>query len=242
MSSNNPRPPRIPPKPVAPKTAPARPPQAAPSAAIRPATGSATSAPPAQEDIVARGAWDYRWKRYLMVLMLLIMAGWFGYDGYKGWPDENAAIRALTSKLEAANKAGDKEAAIEIRKNKLILQPLHSDTDILWQKRLAYGLPVLSAFMLAWFLYNSRGEYRLSGNVLSVPGHPPVGLEDILEVDKHLWDRKGIAYVICKSSRGKIRLRLDDFVYDRDPTDAIYARILTFMGVDPTPTPTPTAS
>jgi hypothetical protein len=207
MSSNNPRPPRIPPKPAALKTAPARLPQAAPSATSRPATESTTSAPPIEEDIVARGAW------------------------------ENTAILALTSKLEAANKAGDKEAAIEIRKNKLVLQPLHSDTDILWQKRLAYGLPVLSACMLAWFLYNSRGEYRLSGNVLSVPGHPPVALEDILEVDKHLWDRKGIAYIICKTNAGKIRLRLDDFVYDRDPTDVIYARILTFMGVDPTPPP-----
>ena len=106
----------------------------------------------------------------------------------------------------------------------------HSDSDIRLQKILAVALPIAAALMLAWALYNSRGEYRLTGNILSTPGHPNVPLEDMIAVDKARWDRKGIAYIAYKNSASKGRIRLDDFIYDRDPTDEIYKRIEAHMG------------
>ena len=54
----------------------------------------------------------------------------------------------------------------------------HSPNDIRLQKVLAYALPPLGIALLAWALYNSRGAYRLSAGTLSVPGHPPIALDD----------------------------------------------------------------
>ena len=96
----------------------------------------------------------------------------------------------------------------------------HSESDILLQKRLAIGLPIVAIGFLIWALYNSRGAYRLVGNTLRVPGHPPLQLAEIEEIDRHKWDRKGIAYLKYATASGrKGRLRLDDFIYEREPTD-----------------------
>ena len=56
-------------------------------------------------------------------------------------------------------------------------------------------LPVAGVAFLCWALYNSRGAYRLTGETLRVPGHPPIPLDRIEELDKDKWDKKGIAYV-----------------------------------------------
>ena len=64
------------------------------------------------------------------------------------------------------------------------------------------------------------------GDVLSVPGHPDVPLEAIRQMDKSRWDRKGIAKVEYELAPGQSnRLTLDDFIYDRPPTDRIVERI-----------------
>jgi hypothetical protein len=84
---------------------------------------------------------------------------------------------------------------------------------------------------LAWFLYTSRGEYRLSGDTLTVPGHPPVPLQFIRSLDKSFWDRKGIAYIDYELPAPSVsgRIKLDDFVYERPPTDAIVERIEHYL-------------
>jgi hypothetical protein len=101
-------------------------------------------------------------------------------------------------------------------------------------------------FVLGWAIYNSRGEYRMENGVVRVPGHPPVPLDKINSVNREMWDRKGIAYVdydlssapvkakagagapvayqgVTKGARGTFKL--DDFVYDREPTDRIFKTI-----------------
>jgi hypothetical protein len=175
--------------------------------------------------IVAPPATYYRMTRYVMVILLLGMGGWFGYDGFKGWPSENARIVELNAKLDDLKKTSKFEEYDKLNADPLHLKPLHTGSDIRLQKALAFGLPLLAGAMLAWALHNSRGEYRLAGNTLSVPGHPPIRFEDILEIDKALWDRKGIAYITYKKAGGKGRARLDDFIYDRQPTDEIYKRL-----------------
>jgi hypothetical protein len=155
-----------------------------------------------QQEIVARPARYYRITRYVVVLMFLAMGGWFLYDGFIGYPAENEAARAQ----------GHREP--------------HSDLDLALQKALGTTLPPIGIAMLVWALYNSRGSYRLSGSTLHVPGHPPVELDQIRRIDKNLWDRKGIAFIDYERPDGtESRLKLDDFVYEREPTDAIFERI-----------------
>ena len=96
----------------------------------------------------------------------------------------------------------------------------------------AKSRPVAGIGLLAWTLYNSRGAYRLSGDVLSAPDHPDVPLASITQIDKSKWDRKGIAkldYELATGQKGTVTL--DDFVYDRPPTDRILEEIEAKLGV-----------
>jgi hypothetical protein len=191
-----------------------------------------------QEQVSAKAAMYYRMTRYVMVVLLVAMGGWFAYDGFIGWPAENRQIQELNDKMEAAKRIGDAKTAEELNANKLTHTKMHSDTDILIQKLLAFGLPALAFFILFWALYHSRGEYRLSGETLSVPGHPPVQLGEITEIDKGLWDRKGIAYISYTTAAGQSgRMRLDDFIYERDGTDVIFDRVQAYVTGEPAQPP-----
>ena len=45
-----------------------------------------------------------------------------------------------------------------------------------------------------------------------------------------MWDRKGIAFVGYEGLDGRPgKLKLDDFIYEREPTDAIFKRIEDYV-------------
>jgi hypothetical protein len=154
------------------------------------------------EAIVARPGRYYRNMRYLFVAGMLVMAVWFGYDGWVRYPREQEMHRQNP-------KTGVR----------------HTDTDIRLQQALASLLPPAAVLFLIWTLYNTRGTYRLRGDVLSVPGHPDVPLDAVRAIDKSKWDRKGIAYVEYDVNGQQGTLRLDDFLYERGPTDRIVEQI-----------------
>ncbi len=160
----------------------------------------------APQDIVARAARYYRVTRYIMSVILFGYGLWFVHDGFFSWPAENAA--ALASGVDP-----DKVP--------------HNHMSVLINQGCGIVMPPLGIAILAWTLYRSRGEFRLSGDVLRAPGHPPIPLDRIRELDKSKWDRKGIAVLqyglLDPPTSGKVVL--DDFIYERDPTDAIYKRI-----------------
>src|SRR6185437_3286037 len=233
--SRNPIPPRVPPKAVvASKPVPPRPVTApapiAPETPVDIATPVPATASPASDFtdaqvVVARAASYYRMTRYTMVFVLLGMGGWFGYDGFKGWPDENLRIADVNRQFDAAMKTTNFQLQDKLKADPLRVKPLRSHTDIFFQKLLGFALPCVGVAMLAWALRRSRGEYRLAGTTLTVPGHPPIQLQDVFNIDKQLWDRKGIAYLDYNRAGRKGRIVLDDFIYDRDPTDEIYKRV-----------------
>jgi hypothetical protein len=182
---------------------------------------------------------DYRAKRLLMTIMLVAGGLWFGYDGFVAWPRENARIAQLGSDIETARRAGDESTVRRLDAERSNLK-LHSDMDLLIQKVLCFSLPAMGLAVLAWSLHNSRGAYHLADNVLTVPGHPPVPLDAITSIDKTDWDRKGIAYLhyeLAAPTAAKGRVCLDDFIYQREPTDAIFKHILRATGTEDTPAP-----
>lgn len=158
------------------------------------------SLPPVDAPIVARAGRYYRNMRYLMAVMMVGVGCYFLYDGYIGWPTENAAKAAEGSKIP------------------------HDEFQILFQKVIGFTLLPAAAVLLMVFLHRSRGEYRLAGETLRVPGHPAIGLGAIRKIDKRLWKRKGIAYLEYEvpGSSGRGRLKLDDFIYDQKPIDRIF--------------------
>ena len=176
-------------------------------------------------EIVARAGQYYRNTRYLMCALLIGAGLWFAYDGWIGWPEHNRKVAEVKGRIAAAEQSGDQNAAAAARTELGKMSKEKSSSDILLQKVLALSLPPLGLALLARALHSSRGAYRLSGNTLSVPGHPPITLDQITRIDKRLWDRKGIAYLDYEAPGRSGRIKLDDFVYDRTPTDAIYERI-----------------
>jgi len=186
-----------------------------------------TDQPPASAapigDIVARAGQYYRNTRYIMCAILVGAGLWFAYDGWVGWPAHNRKVADVKVRIQEADSSGDRDAAAAARTELGKLSKEKSNSDIMLQKILAVSLPPLGIALLTWALYNSRGAYRLSGRTLHVPGHPPVTLDQITSIDRKLWDRKGIAYIEYEG--GSQPIKLDDFVYDRKPTDQIFDRI-----------------
>jgi hypothetical protein len=182
------------------------------------------------EVVVAHASNEYRIKRYIMVALIVGMSLYFLYDGFIGYPAENERASQLGNQIEEAKKAGNEAEVSRLAKERTDLK-YHTDLDIRLQKQLGMALLPISIALLAWALYNSRGAYRLVGNTLKVPGHPQVPLDSIVEIDRTRWDRKGIAYIFYQldGSTEKKRIRLDDFVYERKPTDRIFTVIEEHM-------------
>lgn len=173
--------------------------------------------------IVARAGRYYRIARYIMVAIL------FGYglysilDGFYRYPKANT--EALEKqRQEAIARGANPDTAIDPEKVP------HPGLDIPFNQVIGCVLPPLSILYLFYMLHKSRGEYRLEGTTLHVPGHPAVPFENITEIDKRLWDRKGIVFISYDMGNGEQgTLKLDDFIYERDPTDEIFKRIEQFV-------------
>ena len=102
----------------------------------------------------------------------------------------------------------------------------HPEFSIQVQKWLGFALPPIGLGLLVHWLRKSRGEIRLDKQVLSFPGHPDVPITAVDELDKELWDKKGIAYAyytLSDNTSGK--LKLDDFVYQARPIREIVKQI-----------------
>ncbi len=174
--------------------------------------------------IVARAGGYYRRARYIMAALLIGGGMWFGYDGFYGWPEENRRHLEIRELLDQATVDGDEAEAARLA-SELKNYKFHTDWDLMLQKILFAALPIAGCGVIAWTLYNSRGEYRLADQTLHVPGHPPVHLDQITRIDKQLWDRKGIAYIEYDTGSQSGRMRLDDFVYDAYPTRDIFKTV-----------------
>lgn len=182
---------------------------------------------PAGGDIVARPGSYYRRARYLMSLLLILGGAYFLYDGYVGYPKHNEALAAVKRQIGDAEVAGDNDKVAALNVELSEMDKEHSASDIRLQRQLGYALPPVGLALLAWMLYRSRGVYRLSGDTLHIPGHPPVSISEITEIDNTLWQRKGIAHLKYATADGASgAFKLDDFVYERKQTDAIYDRIM----------------
>ncbi len=180
----------------------------------------------AADEIVAQPDAGYRWKHLIVSVAMIGFGLWFAYDGWKKWPAENARIRQVQQDKDAATAAGD-TAKVEVLAKELQELNYHTEMDLAIQKILAIVLPAFGIFWGAWTIKDTRGVYRMSGNTLHVPGHPPVTVDDIRRIDKRKWDKKGIAYLHYEVGQPPTAgvLKLDDFAYERKPVDDMLERI-----------------
>ncbi len=183
-------------------------------------TETPTSTAPVVYPIIAKPGSYYRNVRYVLTVAAIAAGAWFGYDGWVNWPAQNAEYDRLEQQYRDSSGADDKsfKAAVDEKGLKK-----RSETDLTIQKILAITLPLAGLGLLVSMLYKSRGEYRYDGKTLYVPGHPPIDVDSISRIDRAKWDRKGIAFFDYATANGGIgRAKLDDFLYEREPTDKIF--------------------
>ena len=163
----------------------------------------------AHPEVIARSGREYRLRRGAFAILLIVMGLWFALDGFIRWPAEQRAFEQATPEQRA-----------------LMTKP-HNDASILLQRLLALSLTPLGLILLPYFLYMSRGQCRLSQDTLYLPGHPPIPLQNVLELDKSKWDRKGIAYISYSvdGSSANRSAKFDDFAYEQQPLHDIVKRI-----------------
>jgi hypothetical protein len=128
--------------------------------------------------------------------------------------------------LKPSFSDGNADQVIKSIQNSTGLGTPKDNYGLLLNQILAFVLPIGSILMLVRWLKMSTGEFRMEHDTLHAPGHPPVPLTAFTEIDDSLWDKKGIAYVDYKLPDGtEDTIKLDDFVYDRNGIDDIYALI-----------------
>ena len=177
-------------------------------------TTDSPAAPAPTGPIIAKAGTYYRVTGIIMAVVMIGYGIWSIRDGFITWPKEVAEQRAR----------GQKEA--------------HNHLSILMNQVLCVVLPPAGLALLIWRLYNSRGTIRLEDDTIRAPGHPPVPLAAVVALDRRLWDRKGIAYVSYELDGAPGRnLKLDDFVYQREPIDQIYERVEKSLSSETPPQP-----
>ena len=201
-----------------------------PAKPVKPASGP---------EIVANPSGVYRLKQSAMAILLIGWGLWSVYDGYYNWPKQNQEIASLKEQIKHTPKEDTKKLTeLETSLGKL---KEHTSLDITFNKVLGWALPPVGLLLLIRVFYVSRGQYRLRDDVLHIPGHPPVPLDAVRSIDKAKWDRKGIAYLNYQLLNGKAgRLKLDDYIYHRTPTDDILKHIEEYTGMGESPVTTPT--
>lgn len=187
-----------------------------------------TPAPPTPAaPISARAGRYYRNARYLMFTIIVAMGLWFIYDGFVAYPEQNRQYDELEKRLSELSRDPQSDEATKLSMTlKLKGMSRHDDFSILLQKLLGFTLPPVGIGLLVYWIRKSRGEIRLENGVFTLPGCPPIPLSSIDELDKELWDRKGIAtvyYTLENNQTGKFQL--DDFVYQAHPIRAMVKAI-----------------
>lgn len=164
--------------------------------------------------------------KWIFFSILLLGGGlYFLYDGLVGYPAHNAEIAEVERQAEEAKFAGDLDRETELLQQRRGMGDVHSDNDIRLQVLLGVVLPIGGLALLGWTLRSARGRLRLDEHdVLHVPGHPPVPLTAITDIDDDRWDKKGVSRLAYEHEGHAGVIKLDDFIYDRPPTDAIHDR------------------
>lgn len=187
--------------------------------------------------IVARAGSYYRNMRYLMCTVFFAFGCWAIYDGFYGGQKHNEKVRQLKAQIETAVDATTRD---ELNAELIRIGDEKSyNAFILPNQIIGVVLPPLAIAYVFFMRHRSRGEIRLENDTLFAPGHPPVKVSEIESIDNSLWKRKGIARVSYRQAGGESgQITLDDFIYQRDPIDAIHEKLMSHLKAE-TPAETP---
>lgn len=181
----------------------------------------------------------YRWRLGLIGLALALFGLYFFYDGAIGYPKKQAKqIKMQNTYQQLAESGGpqwQKKWVQTANDNGWPVdkpgEPM-SEWDI--NAQFFYGTP---CFLVGvWFCIayvRAGGRYVLANDTgLETNGGVVVPWDAVTGVDDSRWKAKGIAYVQYNKDGQAGRILLDDWKFDREPTEQIFKRVQKHLGKD----------
>ena len=164
------------------------------------------------------------WRRRMIFMGAMIWGSglWFAYDGYINWPAEELRYQKLVELTAEIVDEGDKitEKNPEVKQawttyaTKNDLKPKvpknRTDGDLAGQRYIAGFFCSIGGIFTSWVLLQHRKSVRAEGDVITGAGGETVKFGEIVEMDRHKWETKGIAYAIYERDGKRQRLCLDD--------------------------------
>lgn len=177
-------------------------------------------------DLKATIASSYRNRLILIAVGTLLYAAWCLYDARIGYPEKQDIYDEYKRVQEANPENWDEVWAKKAAEEGWPEQPDKVDAWNIKTQWIQFAIvfPIGTYCLLSLALWSRRyigaGEKMLYAN-----GGVEVPFDKIISIDAVRWERKGIAHVWYDLGSGERRVLIDDWKYDREPSDAIFERI-----------------
>ncbi|XAL99009.1 hypothetical protein OT109_15665 [Phycisphaeraceae bacterium D3-23] len=177
----------------------------------------------------------YRWRLIIIGVVMVGFSGWAVYDATINYPKKQELRETFEREVSGAEPDQRLTAwakyAGENGLDKTEPEAL-SEFDILTQW-LLFGIsfPIGAYHLVQWFLWSRK---FIEGDDDGVRAHGDTAFtwEQVTAVDANKWDRKGIAYIEYDAGKGNSLLVLDDWKYEREPADAVFALLQEYVDAD----------
>jgi hypothetical protein len=175
-----------------------------------------------QMEILARISKEWRRRMLFMFFMLFGMGSWFLSDGYIYWPNEGARYQEfskIADELIESGKATDAESSsvrlawqryakeVDYRTG---IPSERKQSDIHDQRVIGWFILIGSLLFGLWICWNHTRSVRTEGELVMGASGEKIQLDDIIEIDRKKWAKKGIVYGIYVVKGKRRRLTLDD--------------------------------
>lgn len=177
-------------------------------------------------DLKAKIANGYRNRLILITLGALLYASWAVYDARVKYPRQIEQFQEYRD-IQTANKDDwQKVWAEKAKANDWPDKPEERSAGDIRTQWILFAITFpIGAYCLFSLLKWSRRYVGADGSKLYTHGGVEVPFDQITKVDASRWEGKGIARVQYDDGSGEKELVIDDWKYDREPSDQIFARV-----------------
>lgn len=178
---------------------------------------------------IDKDSFGYRNRLLMIALGAMLYAAWCLYDALIAYPDKIAAHDAFNRvKIEHPEDWRQTEWPKVATENgwdptKEPEEKSKGDITTQWLQ-FAIVFPI-GSYCLFSVLVWSRKYIGVDENTLYANGGVEVPFDQITRIDAARWENKGIARVYYDIGSGESNVLIDDFKFERLPTDAIFSRI-----------------
>ncbi len=188
--------------------------------------------------IKAKISKGYRWRLAGVGLATLAFGGWFWYDGAIGYPKKQKiqlAFQEVQQDHPDTWQSVWNQMATE--NGWSTEQPGEPMTDMSIYTQYIFAAICIPIGLLfgAAYLNAARRWVAIDDEALTTNAGQRVTWDQVESIDKSRWDTKGIAVVHYRNDAGGGRVVLDDWKFERAPTDQILEKLESHLSDDDAP-------